>query len=112
MLPIAAVLLAAGAVFAGVRLVAAARYRRRRGRWGLLQDRFGMITAPDAGAGVTTVATNARRAAAIDDAEQAAAARVVADELNRAAFDPTWVDDDERYERTRSALAVLERSSD
>jgi len=34
----------------------------------------------------------------------------VAEELDRAAFDPDWVDDDERYERTRSALETLERS--
>ena len=38
-------------------------------------------------------------------------ARAVADELDRAAFDPTWFDDDQRFEQTRSALATLERST-
>jgi hypothetical protein len=37
-------------------------------------------------------------------------ARAVADELDRAAFDPTWRDDDQRFEQTRSALATLERT--
>ncbi len=119
------VVLAAGAAIVAIRLVALARYRRRRGRWGLLQDRFEAITLHDGvndganddangdanGGADGGVATNARRAASVADAERAAAAHAVADELDRAAFDPSWVDDDERFERTRSALATLERSN-
>ena len=103
------VVLAVGAVLVAVRLVGVLRYRRRRGRWGLLQDRFGTLTAHVENDDGDAVATNARRAAAIVDAERAAAARVVADELDRAAFDPSWFDDDERYERTRAAMATMER---
>jgi transglutaminase-like putative cysteine protease len=103
---IALVLLASGAVLVGVRLVMVARYRRRRGRWGLLQDRFASLAAPP-GDGVVT---NARLASAVADPQHEAAARAVADELDRAAFDPTWVDDDERFEHTRSTLAVMERT--
>jgi transglutaminase-like putative cysteine protease len=103
---IALVLLACGAVLVGVRLVVVARYRRRRGRWGLLQDRFASLATPP----VDGVVTNARLASAVADPEHEAAARAVADELDRAAFDPTWVDDDERFEHTRSTLAVMERT--
>jgi transglutaminase-like putative cysteine protease len=99
-------LLAAGAVVVGIRLVALARYRRQRGRWGLLQDRF-VSLAGHPGDGVVT---NTRIASAVADPEHETAARAVADELDRAAFDPTWADDDERFERTRSTLAVLERT--
>jgi hypothetical protein len=105
-----------------IRLVAVARYRRRRGRWGVLQDRFTAIDDPTdpvptvadpAGPGTSspTVRTNRSIAASVADThERAAAARCVADELDHAAFDPSWVDDDARFERTRSALATLERS--
>jgi protein-glutamine gamma-glutamyltransferase len=110
--------LAAGVAWGLVSVVALARHRRRRGRWGLLQDRFGALakhdrTGPgsDTGpAGAPIVATNAHIASVFSDPEQQEAARDVADELDRAGFDPSWIDDDERYERTRSALATLERS--
>ena len=36
-------------------------------------------------------------------------AGAVAATLDRVAFDPTWVDDDETFERTRAAVATLER---
>ncbi len=96
----------AALVMATIRVAALVRYRRRRGRWGLLQDRF--VTIPTY---ADEIVTNTRRAEALAgrDAERAIVARAVADELDRAAFDPTWVDDDERYERTRSAVATLER---
>ncbi len=106
--------LVAGAVGGLVRLVMLARYRRRRGRWGLLQDRFGeLATAVQPGPSPSDdaeVATNVRIAATVADAHDRVAARLVADELDRVAFDPSWVDDDERFERTRSVLATLERS--
>ena len=107
------VVLAAGVVMVLVRLVALARYRRRRGRWGLLQDRFTRLADPTVlpgpGPGRTVRATNPQIAAAVVDDDRRAAARAVADELDRSAFDPSWVDDDQRFEQTRSALATLER---
>ena len=104
---IALVLFAAGALVVGVRLIALARYRRRRGRWGLLQDRFEALADVPAD---TVVATNPLIASTVAEAESGRIARTVADELDRAAFDPTWVDDDQRFEQTRSALATLERT--
>lgn len=114
---IGVVVLAAGVAWGLVSVVTLARYRRRRGRWGLLQDRFGALaTGPrtrtvtgSESAASPIVATNTRLASVFADAEHEEAARHVADELDRAGFDPSWVDDDERYERTRTALATLER---
>jgi len=104
--------LATGVMWGLVRLVMLARYRRRRGRWGLLQDRFGeLATAVRRGPSQSddpVVATNVRIAATV--AHDRETARLVADELDRVAFDPSWVDDDEQFERTRSALATLQRS--
>jgi transglutaminase-like putative cysteine protease len=106
--------LAAAFVWGLVRLIVLVRYRRRRGRWGLLQDRFGELASavepdpsPRDGTGVVT---NVRIAATVADQHDREAARLIADELDRVAFDPSWVDDDERFERTRSALATLQRS--
>jgi hypothetical protein len=105
------VVLAVGLVIVAVRLISLVRYRRRRGRWGLLQDRFGALADPTADpTGDRTVATNTHIASTVGDGDAARMARAVADELDRAAFDPTWFDDDERFEQTRSALATLERS--
>ena len=105
------VALAVGLVVVAVRLIALVRYRRRRGRWGLLQDRFGALADPAADpTGDRAVATNTHIASIVDGDAAARMARAVADELDRAAFDPTWFDDDERFEQTRSALATLERS--
>ncbi len=91
------------------------RHRRRRGRWGLLQDRFAALphspappVLPDPTP--TDRLTNPRRAALVDDGGSGLAASVAAT-LDRAAFDPAWVDDDEVYARTRSAVATLERSA-
>ncbi len=114
LLEIALAVLIGGLAWAIVRLVALARYRQRRGRWGLLQDRFGALsTTVEPGLDQDNgpiVATNARIASTVTDAHDRAAARVVADELDRVAFDPSWIDDDDSFERTRSALATLERS--
>lgn len=41
--------------------------------------------------------------------DEPATAGVVADLLDRVAFDPSWVDDDEAYQRASSAMAALER---
>ena len=97
------------AAILALRAIAVARYRRRRGRWGLLQDRFSVLPGPDPArteTGAPVVRTNRRIAAA----HASEAASLVADELDRAAFDPDWVDDDERFARARSALETLERS--
>ncbi|HSP29140.1 MAG TPA: transglutaminaseTgpA domain-containing protein [Ilumatobacteraceae bacterium] len=102
------VALAAAIAWGVVSAAALARYRRRRGRWGLLQDRFGALANEPSQAAV--VATNAHIASTFTHADHAACARTVADELDRAGFDPSWVDDDDRYERARSALATLERT--
>ncbi len=97
------------------RALARWRHRRRRGRWGLLQDRFTAATPPsgpdDPVAAVSmpdtpTNRTLARHFTAPND-ELAAA---VADELDRAAFDPSWVDDDACYRRIDAAVTTLERS--
>ncbi len=99
-----------------VRVAMRLQYRRRRGRWGVLQDRFTALAHLDD----ATPATNPARAAQVDaqvhaQADAAAAhtvgpvAETVADTLDRVAFDPTWVDDDETFERTRAAVATLER---
>jgi hypothetical protein len=92
------------AVVAGllVRLVTIDRHRRRRGRWGLLQDRFRAFTG--------AAATNAHIASTFAGTAHGDIALTVADELDRAGFDPSWVDDDGQYERVRSALTTLERS--
>lgn len=97
------------------RSIVVARHRRRRGRWGLLQDRFSVLAGPVPArtaepADPPAVRTNRRIASMVAPPELVDAACAVADELDRAAFDPDWVDDDERYDRTRSALEVLEAS--
>jgi transglutaminase-like putative cysteine protease len=85
------------------------RHRRRRGRWGLLQDRFAALPVfPDPTP--TDRLTNPRRAALVDASGSRLAAGVAAT-LDRVAFDPAWVDDDEVFARTRSAVATLERSA-
>ncbi len=101
---IAMVALLLGACLVAIRLEFTARHRRRRGRWGLLQDRFADLAGPEP---ATVPRTNPAIAATVDEPDRAAA-HAVADELDRAAFDPGWIDDDERYERTKSALATLQ----
>ncbi len=120
-LQIGIVVLVAGFVWGLVGVASLVRYRRRRGRWGLLQDRFTALvdeqrsattsTATPAATSTATptVVTNEHIASSFTDAARADVARQVAGELDRAGFDPSWVDDDERYEQTRSALATLER---
>jgi hypothetical protein len=99
-------------LLAAVRVASTLRYRRRRGRWGLLQDRFSALAPIDAG----TPPTNPARAEQVaehrgqpDHEHGSRIAGTVADALDRVAFDPSWVDDDETFERTRTAVAMLER---
>jgi len=83
-----------------VRLLRRWRERRRRGRWGLLQDRFVAAAvrrgAPATATNVQLAETFAPRAAAI--------ARV----LDSSAFSPSWVDDDDQFDRTAADVRVLE----
>ena len=109
-LEIGATLLAAAVAWGLLRLLDLAGHRRRRGRWGLLQDRFAVLTGPGP-TGAEPVRTNAQIATSVTGPEHEVTAQVVADQLDRVAFDPSWVDDDEQFERARSALATLERSS-
>ena len=113
---------AAVAVWAAALALRAMRRRRRRGRWGLLQDRFtalDTVVAADPPTDESTGAPIVHRAVAPTNPAIAVRLRAggrrpdaepVARVLDRAAFDPTWVDDDRLYERTRATIAELERS--
>jgi protein-glutamine gamma-glutamyltransferase len=115
---------AAGACWLVVGAVRRARHRRRRGRWGLLQDRFAALDPTDQPAptdptgrietgapGARKVRNNRTRAEQVgattgdgDTAQRVAAA------LDRAAFDPAWTDDDGQFEQIRTAIRTLERA--
>ena len=92
------------ALWAAVMLALIVRGRRRRGRWGVLQDRFTELAASR---GVPTGATNPRRAAGWTAEDDVELARLVAGRLDRVAFDPTFFDDDGEYERTRKLVGDL-----
>ncbi len=79
--------------------------RRRRGRWGVLQDRLNRVGERH---GVTPSATNRETAAALTSAGHFAA-HDVATELDRLLFDPSWFDDDQVYSETRTLLDQLEQ---
>jgi transglutaminase-like putative cysteine protease len=84
-----AVALLVAAATLTARLVAQAAYRRRRGPWGLLQDRWERAAAAR---GIDEHCTNperARRWAAVD-ARRAAELETLARHLDRVAFDPTF----------------------
>lgn len=80
------------------------RRRRRRGRWGLLQDRFRVAAGRR---GAVDDATNLARASTWTSADDAAVAREVAETLDRVAFDPLFDGDDATFETTRSRLGTL-----
>ncbi|MGH9133357.1 MAG: transglutaminaseTgpA domain-containing protein, partial [Ilumatobacteraceae bacterium] len=94
--------LAAGAVggvvaIGAVRVVRLVLHRRRRGRWGLLQDR---LTRAAVVRGIAPTCTNpelARRWAE-DDPRHADQVRDLAFLLDRVVFDPEWTDTDDIYE--------------
>ncbi len=75
--------------------------RRRRGKWGVLQDRF-VATAVRHGAAAN--APNAELATVFRDA----AADVLAATLDASAFSAAWLDDDELYRQSLDALRQLE----
>jgi transglutaminase-like putative cysteine protease len=77
--------------------------RHRRGKWGVLQDRF-VATAVQRGAEAN--APNAELAAVFG----AVAADDLAATLDASAFSTRWRDDDELYRQSRDALRELEHS--
>lgn len=105
----AALLVGAALVVAVRRRLDARRHRRSRGRWGLLQDRW---TAAARARGIDDVCTNpelARRWSAADPAA-APAVEVLADRLDRAAFDPAFdTGDDARFAEVAELVETLER---
>jgi protein-glutamine gamma-glutamyltransferase len=92
------------------RRVIVARRQRRRGRWGVLQDRWRNLAAA---AGVDPMCTNpelARHWADLDP-DGVGAANHLASVLDRVAFDPTWSDADEvRYADAVAQLESIERA--
>ncbi len=84
--------------------------RRRRGRWGLLQDRWHRAATRR---GLDTACSNPELARRWANAESLAPAHAtlgvadlddvhrLADALDRAAFDPTWIDTDDAYNEAR-----------
>lgn len=75
-------------------------HRRRRGRWGLLQDRF---VAAALARGAPANAANAELATVFDEPRAAA----IAAALDASAFDAAWVDDDAWFTRVAADLAAL-----
>ena len=96
--------LAIGLVTTGLSVVRRGRARRRRGRWGLLQDRF-VAAAMRRGASPTK--PNALLADSFDDTRADAVARA----LDASAFSASWVDDDDEFARIAAELRVLETAA-
>jgi protein-glutamine gamma-glutamyltransferase len=91
-----------------VRLVRAVIHRRRRGRWGLLQDRW---RSRSESLGIEPDCSNPELARRWTAAAPPAAAPAVelAGTLDRVAFDPSWIDDDDAFDRARALLDEMER---
>lgn len=99
------------AAVSGFLLLRELRRRRRRGRWGLLQDEFAGLAARRGGrAGLP----NPQLAGVWTEADDVAVARDVADRLDRVAFDPTFHDDDQTaddwYRTTKQLVGALGKS--
>ena len=95
---------AVAALVGGMWALRELRRRRHRGRWGQLQDRFVQAAArrgARSGAPNPELARAWNGAAAGDDAARLAA------QLDRAAFDPTFDDDDDSYRRARELVGSL-----
>ena len=100
-------LIGAGGLVAVLIAVGAARRwraRRRRGRWGVLQDRF---AAAAIRRGARPTDSNARLAAVFASEH----ANEVAQTLDASAFSGSWVDDDGLFEETADAVRRLETVS-
>jgi transglutaminase-like putative cysteine protease len=94
---LAALLLGVAAAVGMAKVVRVAVHRRRRGRWGLLQDRLERAATAR---GIDTTCSNpeiARRWAVVDPrhAEQVRDLAVILDQVT---FDPMWTDKDDVYE--------------
>ena len=89
-----------------LRLARVAIARRRRGRWGTLQDRFAIVAGKR---GAADTATNPALAAAWTGADDEAVARLVADRLDRVAFDPAFADEDAVFTDTKRLVGSLTR---
>jgi protein-glutamine gamma-glutamyltransferase len=98
---IVGVVVGAGAFIAIARFARLLVARRRRGRWGRLQDRF-VVAAVRRGA--PPAASNTELASAFDDPGASAIAAL----LDSAAFSATWTDDDDTFARAVAALGELE----
>lgn len=92
--------------FVSYQVIGELRYRRRRGRWGLLQDRFGAAAVRR---GAAAGSSNPELAAVWSDCDDAAVARLVAGRLDQAAFDPTFPDHSEVYTETSKLVGSLPR---
>lgn len=97
------VALAAGAL-AATRVGRTLVDRRRRGRWGVLQDRFAALAT---GRGGPPNASNPARADRWSGADDEAVARLVAERLDRVAFDPAFADEDSVFAETRELVGTL-----
>lgn len=102
--PLAVSVLAGAALAAAWQLVRLVSHRRRRGRWGLLQDRFSHLATRR---GAANGLSNRNRASWWVEPDRADAARIVAERLDRIAFDPTFEADDETYRETRELVGSL-----
>ena len=104
--PARIVLVIAGGIGAlvAVRMLRIGVDRRRRGRWGSLQDRFTSIAARR---GAPPVASNPALAAAWTGDDDEAVARLVAERLDRVVFDPSFGDEDDVYSDTRKLVGTL-----
>lgn len=115
---------AAGLVgLAAVRFVIELRRRRRRGRWGLLQDRFTTLTAMHPDSTNLAIRTNPQRGDRLlsmfdhGDGDVAMCVRsaitIVVEALDRVTFDPSWSEVDAgsqaAYDGAVAALATVER---
>ncbi|MDO8364647.1 MAG: transglutaminaseTgpA domain-containing protein [Actinomycetota bacterium] len=104
-LAIALLTVLAGAVLLGVaRFVRRAWRRHRRGRWGVLQDRF---VAAALRRGASSTAPNAELAAVFDPTAAPEAGQLAAT-LDASAFSATWTDDDLAYAAATTTLRTLE----
>jgi protein-glutamine gamma-glutamyltransferase len=92
------------AALVALRLTRVAVARRRRGRWGMLQDRFASLAARR---GAAASSSNPVLAAAWTGADDEEVARLVAQRLDRVAFDPTFVDEGRVFAETRKLVGAL-----
>lgn len=95
------------ATVAAMQLLRLAVERRRRGRWGVLQDRFAALASRR---GVAGAAPNPVLAAAWTGADDELVARAVAERLDRIAFDPAYADEDHVFRDTRKLVGTLRAS--